>query len=90
MDIKEAYEFSILNSFLVNEEDLNNLISDLNSDEVHYAGGDYVSGSSQGGMLELHNNPDAGNNFVHTQSSEEDDYPENNGGGRSRIFVEEA
>lgn len=33
LDIKEAYEFSILNPFLINEEELMNLINEIHQEE---------------------------------------------------------
>lgn len=44
LDIKEAYEFSVLNPFLINEEELNNLMRSLQSEE----GGDFHNMPSNG------------------------------------------
>jgi hypothetical protein len=36
LDVKEAYEFSIHNQFLINEEELQNLINELNAEEQEF------------------------------------------------------
>ena len=33
LDVKEAYEFSILNPFLLNEEELQNLMNEIDREE---------------------------------------------------------
>lgn len=48
LDIKEAYEFSVLNPFLINEEELNNILTQV-------GGGQSESALHKGGGLELHN-----------------------------------
>lgn len=34
LDVKEAYEFSVINQFLINEEELQNLINEINKEET--------------------------------------------------------
>jgi hypothetical protein len=49
LDIKEAYEFSVLNPFLLNEEELNNILVEVNKNEGSQ------NRSRRDGTLELHN-----------------------------------
>ena len=41
LDVKEAYEFSIINPFLINEEELQTLINEINHEDL--GNGDYRS-----------------------------------------------
>ena len=66
LDVKEAYEFAVLNQFLLNEEELNAL--DVRAPENP----DYNTGSS-GVMLDLHR---GGGEPTHSSEDEEDERPE--------------
>lgn len=65
--MKEAYEFSILNPFLINEEELHNLIEELNAEDLN-SGGNYASGANNLMLLDLHQ-PDG----TREESSSEDE-----------------
>lgn len=65
LDVKEAYEFSILNSFLINEEELNNLVAELGNAEGTLHGYRSTDGAADMMRLDLH--PP-----MHNHSSEED------------------
>jgi len=52
--VKEAYEFSILNPFLINEEELDNLMRELDKGTGESGYNTNASGRPLGGGLELH------------------------------------
>ena len=70
LDVKEAYEFSILNPFLINEEELNNLVADLNQEQISGHGFNTDNGNGLM-MLDLHPPDMSGNDFDHRESSED-------------------
>lgn len=64
LDVKEAYEFAVLNQFLLNEEELNAL--DVRGPEP-----EYNTGSSGAMVLDLHRGE-----LTHSSEEEEDECPE--------------
>jgi hypothetical protein len=52
--VKEAYEFSILNPFLINEEELDNMMRELDKGTVESGSNTNASSRPLGGGLELH------------------------------------
>ena len=52
LDVKEAYEFSILNAFLINEEELNAILADVEKQQ-QFSANTYQSNISVGMQLDL-------------------------------------
>ena len=51
LDVKEAYEFSILNAFLINEEELNAILADV--EKQQFTANTYQSNISAGMQLDF-------------------------------------
>lgn len=51
LDVKEAYEFSILNAFLINEEELNAILADV--EKQQFTANTYQSNISSGMQLDF-------------------------------------
>ena len=74
LDVKEAYEFSIINQFLINEEELQNLINDINREES--ADQETVPGGAGGKnllQLDLQNIENSSDDDSGQQSEDNDD-----------------
>lgn len=84
LDVKEAYEFYILNTFLINEEELNNLLAEVSREENASSGFRKYNSNSKETPLELHAHADDDSN---SDNHEDNDYmppPQKQGGKRVR------